>query len=410
VLRRIAKDSVVLFGGEAVSRLLLFATSVALARALGPESFGLVTFAQALLGYFLILGDAGLATYGVRAVAASPQSARGAWLGIVRTRTAITLVLVVAAWIVLLALRLDRTMTWVVGITLTTAIPAAVLADWALRGLGRMHAAAGLLVLSSAVTLALVLGLVSGPADVVWAPGARVVGALAAALAGLWLLRGFPFAGAGAREASAWLSIHGVSRMLASGGALLATNAAVLAYNSADMLLLEPLAGSREVGLYGSAYRVIQLPMAGLYTLTAAALPALVRSRAGAPVSRQPLRLLQVLALIAGLVIALALWGLREPIVRMLYGPAYREAARALAVLAFAVPLDFLVSVKGTGYIAAGLERTAALCAGAAALVNVAGNLVLIPRWGMMGAAWTTLGTYLLLLALYTAFLDRKSE
>ena len=40
----------------------------------------------------------------------------------------------------------------------------------------------------------------------------------------------------------------------------------------------------------------------------------------------------------------------------------------------------------------------------------VLANLVLIPRYGMIGAAWTTLGTYVLLLVLYVSILDRKSE
>ena len=173
-----------------------------------------------------------------------------------------------------------------------------------------------------------------------------------------------------------------------------------------------PAAGQgAHVDTHGSAYRVIQLPMTALYTLTSAALPALVRSRAGEPaVRRRSMRALTALATAGGLLVALALWALRHWIVQLLYGPAYAGAARALGILAFAVPFDFLVSVKGTGYIAAGFERTAALCAGAAALVNVLANLVLIPRYGMIGAAWTTLGTYLLLLVLYVAILDRKSE
>ena len=411
MLRRIAKDSAVLFGGEVVSRLILFATSVWLARSLGPDSFGLVTFAQALLAYFLIFGDGGLSVYGVRAVAGHPEQARGAWLGITQVRSGLTLALVLVAWLVLLALPMDAVTRQVVGITITAALPAALLSDWVLRGLGRMLAATSLASVQSAVALVLVWLLVRGPDDVVWAPSARLLGAMAAAILGFFLLRGFPLAGPDLVAGRVWLRAHGLTTMLASGGALLMTNLAVLAYNSADTLLLKPFAGNHEVGLYGSAYRVIQLPMTALYTLTSAALPALVRSRAGEPaVRRRSMRALTALATAGGLLVALALWALRHWIVQLLYGPAYAGAARALGILAFAVPFDFLVSVKGTGYIAAGFERTAALCAGAAALVNVLANLVLIPRYGMIGAAWTTLGTYLLLLVLYVAILDRKSE
>ncbi len=41
---------------------------------------------------------------------------------------------------------------------------------------------------------------------------------------------------------------------------------------------------------------------------------------------------------------------------------------------------------------------------------NVVANLVLIPRAGIEGAAWATVGTYVLLYVLYRAFLDPEKR
>jgi hypothetical protein len=59
-----------LFTGAAARSVLGFAVSVYLARVLGPEMFGRVGFAMAVLAYFVLLTDGGLQALGTREVAA----------------------------------------------------------------------------------------------------------------------------------------------------------------------------------------------------------------------------------------------------------------------------------------------------------------------------------------------------
>lgn len=186
-------------------------------------------------------------------------------------------------------------------------------------------------------------------------------------------------------------------------------NTAVLLYNSADQLILKAVQGNQAVGIYGGAYRIIQLPMAASYTVMASAIPFLVgAARTDAAAAARTVRRLTWVAAIAGLAIAALVWALREPIVRLVYGEAYRDSARALGVLAFAVPLDFVISVKGTAYVAAGRERGTLVCVLLAAITNVVANLIWIPRFGMMAAAWTTLASYGVLLVAYALIMDAR--
>jgi O-antigen/teichoic acid export membrane protein len=67
-----------------------------------------------------------------------------------------------------------------------------------------------------------------------------------------------------------------------------------------------------------------------------------------------------------------------------------------------------VVSVKGTSYIAAGRERGTLVCVVLGAATNIIANLVLIPRWGMMAAAWTTLASYAVMLAAYAVLMDSR--
>jgi len=407
-LRRIARYSLTLFSGDAASRVLLFLFTVWVARRVGPTPFGLLTFAQAVLGYLLLVSDGGLATYGVREVSAAGAARRPAWVGITQLRSALALALVVVALAVVALARPAPLTAAVMSAMLALALPLGMLPDWACRGLGRMGLAAGLGVLQSALALGAVLLLVHGPGQLVVVPLARFAAAAVTVVAAFVLLRANPWWGAAAREGRAWLRRQGVARLLRSGAFLLSANAAVLAVNNADALLLKLLKDDQVVGLYGSAYRIIQLPMAAFYALTASALPVLTQLEREGAGARSTVRRLVALAAGGGLLVAVLLWLLRGPVIHLLYGREYAAAGGALGVLAFAIPLDFVVSVKGVSYIARGREKEVLGYVAAAAAANVLANLALIPRFGMMAAAWTTVGTYVLLLGSYVLFLDAR--
>jgi O-antigen/teichoic acid export membrane protein len=407
-LRRIARYSVTLLTGDAASRVLLFLFTVWVARQVGPGPFGLLTFAQAVLGYLLLAGDWGLSTYGVREVSTAGATQRPAWVGITQLRSALSLAVVVAALAVVALARPEPLTAQVMIAMLALALPLGMLPDWACRGLGRMGLAAGLGVLQSALALGGVLLWVHGPGQLVAVPLVRFVATATTVVAAFILLRANPWWGVAAREGREWLRRQGVGRLLRSGAFLLSANAAVLAVNNADALLLKILKGDQVVGLYGSAYRVIQLPMAAFYALTASALPVLTQLEREGPGARSTVRRLVALAGSAGLIGALLLWLLRDPLIHLFYGREYAAAGGVLGVLAFAIPLDFVVSVKGVSYIARGREKAVLGCVAVAALANIAANLALIPRFGMLAAAWTTVGTYVLLLGSYVLFLDAR--
>jgi len=87
--------------------------------------------------------------------------------------------------------------------------------------------------------------------------------------------------------------------------------------------------------------------------------------------------------------------GLMAPewVMAFVWGPSYQEGAGILRVLFLGAPLVFIVLVGVMLTIV--LEREVVLmkvmCA--AALFNILANALVIPTWGGIGAAWTTLAT-----------------
>jgi O-antigen/teichoic acid export membrane protein len=389
---------------------MLFATGLYLARTLGVGLFGLLAFAQALLTYLLLVGDWGLGIYGTREIATRTPAWRKIWLRVTAVRTTLAGASCLVTLVIVLASSWDSTTKAVVGVTLLSAVPLSAMPDWVFRGLEKMGVAGALTAVQPTMAFAGILLTVHTPADVAGVPGVRLAAVCVIAAVSHLMLRIMLRTSSQADPADGTtrhVQPIEIVRLLQSGTVLLLTNAAVLAYTNIDLVLLRWLSGDQLVGLYSAAYRVIQLPMGAFYALTAAAQPVLTRqSRHGASVVNATVRPIAASAAIAGVAVAVVIAAFRHGVIQLLYGPSFAPAAGPLAILAVAIPLDFLVAIKGTSYVARGLERPTLVCVAASAIINIAGNLLLIPRFGMTGAALSTVISYAVLLVAYVVVLD----
>jgi O-antigen/teichoic acid export membrane protein len=173
---------------------------------------------------------------------------------------------------------------------------------------------------------------------------------------------------------------------------------ACVLYFRVDMVLFQLLAVSKmDVGQYGVAYRLLEAVI-----LLAAPLSLILfrRFRLG---SAEPSRIVRQMwptvlaaALLGGALVLMA-WLFGEPLVRLAYGPSYAGADELLVVLCCALVFILPNGIINQAALAFGLERWYAVSATAAAVLNITGNLILIPRFGVMGAALMTILTEALL-------------
>jgi O-antigen/teichoic acid export membrane protein len=157
-------------------------------------------------------------------------------------------------------------------------------------------------------------------------------------------------------------------------------------------VILPFTSGMAEVGLYTVARRLVEglnlLPS----TFAMALFPRLVAAwrdeRALLP------RRLQVGLRFAGSVAAVTLLGglvWAGELVRTLFGFGYAGAGPVLRVLAGDLAVMSVNAVLVLAMVAVGRERAYAIALAAASATSVAGNLLLTPRLGAMGAAWAAL-------------------
>jgi O-antigen/teichoic acid export membrane protein len=84
------------------------------------------------------------------------------------------------------------------------------------------------------------------------------------------------------------------------------------------------------------------------------------------------------------------------------FGPDFWSGTRIVPIILLAYVMMGLYLIFLPGIYLKKRTRYIPLCTGLGAVVNVLGNLFLIPRWGMMGAAWATFAGYTIMaLALY---------
>jgi O-antigen/teichoic acid export membrane protein len=95
---------------------------------------------------------------------------------------------------------------------------------------------------------------------------------------------------------------------------------------------------------------------------------------------------------------------LAEPIINFLFGPLYKNSVPALQILSWSAVLVMLRGTYRQSLNAAGKQHLDLRCAGTAIAVNLGLNLLLIPRFGIIGAATSTLIAEMIWLTLASYF------
>jgi PST family polysaccharide transporter len=189
------------------------------------------------------------------------------------------------------------------------------------------------------------------------------------------------------------------------------TGMLVIGYGRIDQVIVLKVAGSREAGLYGAVYNVLNsshfVPISVLTTLApimAASWPA------------DPARMLRAARLTAELMAITSLGALAfasvaaTSLVRLFFGPGFTASAPALPVLAAAFVFICFGYLNGNLLVVLGLQRRFLTISLMALVFNLAGNLVLVPLIGFMGAAWMTLATEMLVCGACLSAILRKLD
>jgi O-antigen/teichoic acid export membrane protein len=198
--------------------------------------------------------------------------------------------------------------------------------------------------------------------------------------------------------------------MLAFGIPMIGYELASIILSMGDRYVIQALLGAEPLGFYSAAYNLCDyVRMIFLASFGTAVLPMYVRmwEEKGRDETAAFLRrFMHVYVMVAMLVVA-GLSAVGAELIAFLASEKYRAGAQVVPYVIGGMALEGLVMVAGAGLYIEKRTKTVMLLVVACAAVNIGLNLVLIPAWGLVGAAAATLIAYAGLLA-SSMFLGRR--
>ena len=386
---RTRRHLLIAFSSQLGFKLLGFAVLALMARGLSQAEYGKLMFALTLCGVTVLVTDLGASTDLSRRVAAAPGGARRRLEAVLSARLPL-----LAAYLVLLSAWVAVTKPDALAVAVAIAVFSALKDVYRtysslFLGLHRVGYAAATYGISLLVLLAAVAAGTMTGAGLAWMTGAHVLSGavLLAAAAGITRLRIGPI-----RLRWGWRLMKPV---FGRSVWLFALSLAGLAHFSADTVMLGYLQPYEQVARYQAAATLLEASQFAVRPLTLILLPV-----CAALASRQQWDDLRRLMhrMFAGMaVLGVAAWGLVAllslPIIRIVYTAAYDDSAEVLRVLYLSVPGLYAATVAMLVASSTMGEKRAVLIMAAGVTLNVALNLVAIPRYGALGAAWVTVAS-----------------
>ncbi|MGE0354761.1 MAG: flippase [Gemmatimonadales bacterium] len=384
--RLVRRNFLALGAGEAAARLIAFGATVYVARTLGAGPYGVVGFALAILLYLNYLADCGIETLGVREIAEDHERVHTMAPAVLTARIVAAAAIIVVVIPVALFL-LPQPDGGVLAVYVLTLLALGGNTKWIHLGLERAGRVALARVLGESSMAVLVVLLVHSAADLGRVPLAQFSGDILAALLLAFFLRR---QGVSLRLR---LDLRGALPVLRRSFPLAAHALLGLMIYNSDLIFLRGFRGAAETGYYVAAYTLVSFLLNLGIAYSQSLLPTLHRL---APQPERQRALYQTsMAQVFTAAFPVAVGGslLSGGIILLVFGPAFAASAVALQILLWSIPVAFYRNVPQMALISAGRQHTVLGITFVSALLNLGLNLAVIPRWGMAGAAWATLGT-----------------
>lgn len=400
---RLALNFVILSGGELVCKALTFAAFAYLARVLRPDSFGIVEFALAIIFVFNLLVDCGSSQYGAVQVARDKSAVSYLASRIAAVRCLLALGAYAALAILIFLVDKPWPVERLVLLYGLSLFGTPGLLQWVFQGRDQMQWVAAASMLRQSVFAAGVFLFVRGP-EQAWAVALVEVIAVASAVA--FSVRIF-------RHYFGPLRLKfeaGFARSLLRQSLPICLSQTMMAFKLyLPTIILGMLAANREVGWFGAAHRIVFALNAFGWLYLFNLLPSIARHSGGKPEGLR--RLMQTsIKVTAWSAIFVGSIGtaLAAPLVSLVYGPQYSEASRILQVMIWLIAITMLGGHYRYLLIGLGKQELDFLSTAAGAATSLFLNLILIPRYGPLGAAWSMLLSEAVTWSLAYYFVRRK--
>lgn len=384
------KNTSWLFGEKILRMIVGLFVGVWVARYLGPEQFGLFSYAQSFVGLFVVIATLGLDSIIIRELVHDERH-KDALLG-----TAFWLKLIGAILVLItLAIAVNFTSNDTYTNSLVFIIASATIFQcfnvidfyYQAKVLGKYIVYSNVisLLVSSIVKIALIL---------IKAP--LIAFAWAIAFDSIVLAMGYLFF---------YLKNHSLFTiqhltfnkniafsLLKDSWPLILSGMVIAVYMRIDQVMIKEMLGNEAVGQYAAAVRISEAWYFVPMVIASSVFPAIINAK---KISEELYyaRLQQLYNFMVWLSIAIAfpLTFLSDWIINLLYGEQYNQAGSVLMIHIWTGVFVFLGVASGKWYVSENLQKLAFSRTFYGVIVNILLNILMIPKFGIYGAAIATL-------------------
>lgn len=384
-LQRFFRNILSMAAAEALSKVISAAVLLYMVRVLTPEEFGILNFAQAVVAYLMIITNMGLDQVGTREISQNPDDRRKivSTVLIIKSLQALAAFILLTCFVLLINKPLmNKTLVFIYGFIIFGYI---LILDWFYQGIEKLEHTAVYRIICSLVSAAAIFTVVRTSQQLIYIP----VIYMGATFAGIIYLTTiyhrmfgklvFQWDREIMKDYFRQSLVIGITQFLLQ-----------LLYNF-DLILLSFYRTESEVGYYAAAYKLILFMIIPLSIFYQAVYPVLSRYYIE---SMDKLQILvkNINRLIPAIAFPLVIFGYFSagPLLELLFGKRYAPAIPIFKILVFTLPVIYFNTLNAKGLLVAKKEGEYFWSIFIAAATNVITNFYFIPRYGMKGAALTS--------------------
>ncbi len=401
------KNTLFIFAGRASNALFLFLLILVVSRQLGPALFGVFSFLTTVVVSASCFSNLGLDTWMVREVTKTPSQGKRYLSNILGLKIGTSMVTLVLVFLIFRMTDLPQTtlnLLWILSISLLFNTVSQTL--WHYGNCFKEFIFHSSLWASSNIIKALLgISLVLLYRDLeplVW--GIVVAEAMSLILS-FYVVRHRFGSFVPEFQFEVWMDFMVRSAPIAMGMIF-----SVL-YFRLDIVMLQLMTEEKVVGFYSAAYKLFEVAVILPHSFMLVLFPTLVEEyhSSRSQFKKSFKKALTIYSLMGG-GITLVLWGFSREIITLIYGEVFFPSIAMLNVLSWAILLFFINFLLSNILITSGREGVNSWNLVGATVLNIILNLVWIPQYGAIGAAWATLFCEVALIAVLSLQVQKIIE
>ncbi|MBT4660469.1 MAG: flippase [Candidatus Marinimicrobia bacterium] len=378
--------------GERILRMVVsLLVGIYVARYLGPERFGLLSYTLSFVLLFSSLASFGLDDILVRELVKQPEQRNNLlgtvfWLKVCGTAIMSTTIAVVLQF-----MAEDQQTYWMIAlITFGFLFQATNVVDFYFQSQVQSKFTVRAQAFQLLLTSIFKIYLVWNQAELIWFAFAlmldQVVVAVLFLLVYHWKIEWFPFL------SFTWVQ---AKKLMIDAWPLIFAGMVVSVYMKIDQVMLKEMLDAKAVGVYAAAVKLCEAWYFVPTAVIASLFPAIITARKNSEtLYEERVQKLYDLMVWVAVAVALPTTLFADWVILILYGADFQEAADVLKMYIWAGVFVSLGVASSKWLIAENLERYSFYSTLLGAILNIVCNFYLIPIYGIRGAALATLISY----------------